>query len=151
MFIFGCSGSELRHAGSLLGHVGLPSSGGTRPSSCCEWSSSPHGAGALRSRTRGGTCVPCMGRQTLTPGPPGKGSTCLCRCRKRADRGGAGAKGETHRNVQVAGRVCGASGKEVRAGKENWGVVYTHLSGWCREVTESSRVASGEPSCGEAR
>lgn len=41
----------------------------------------------------------------------------------------AGAKGETHRNVQMAGRVCGASGKEVRAGKENWDVVYTDLRG----------------------
>lgn len=85
---------ELQHAGSLLWHVGLPSSGGMRTSSCCAWSSLPHGMRDLHSRTRGGTCVPCMSRQTLATGPPGKalGSTCLCRCRKRADRGGSRSK-----------------------------------------------------------
>ena len=153
MFIFGCSGSELRHAGSLPGHVGLPSSGGTRPRSCCEWSSSPHGAGALRSRTGGGPCVPCMGRQTLTPGPPGEalGSTCLCRCRKRADEEEQEQKARHTGTFRWLGGCAGPRGRKLGLGRRI-GVWCTRTwGGWCREVTEGSWAPSGEPSCGEAR
>ena len=78
LFIFGCTGSTLLHAGFLWWwRAGAPLSCGGQALEHTGSAAAVHGlscpmACVGSSLTRDGTHAPCIGRCILSPGPPGK-------------------------------------------------------------------------------